>query len=382
MKKRLLSIFLVLCLLIPSVVTAAPTESSVYKAMIKMKTKYPEGKKWTNDNVYYWKGGIYTWGGGCLGFAFILSDAAFGKLKARKVPLTDYEGLQAGDILRINKDTHSVIILKAEEDEITIAEGNFNNAIHWGRVLSRKEVEKDTNYVLTRYPRISSLKAPTGVTARQAEGCSPVIRWNASAQATYYEVYRNDALIATVTGTSFTDRTAVSGEDYTYSVIAKAKSDAKVITSKKSKDAKVKQVFSYTDATGSYELCDGTAVFKAPADKAAEKLKIPDCVTADGVKYKVTGIENSACKGMKKLKTLTIGKNVSSIGANAFAGCTKLKSITVKTTALKKAGIGNNCFKNISKKATVKVPKKKLKQYSVWFTEIGKVPAKAKFKKN
>ncbi len=381
MTKRILSILLIICLLLPSVALAAPTESSAYKAMIKMKSKYPEGKKWTNDNVYHWKGGVYSWGAGCMGFAFALSDAAFGSLKARMVPLTEYDGLQVGDILRINNDTHSVILLKVDEDEVTIAEGNYNSSVHWGRTLSRQEVEEITDYVLTRYPQVTSLKAPTGLTARQAEGSNPVVKWNASDKAAYYDVYRNNIKIATVTKTAFTDNTAVPGEKYVYSVTAKAKSDAKIVSSKKSKDAEVKPVFSYADETGSYELCDGTAVFRAPANRNAQKLTIPASVTADDVQYKVIRIEDSACKGMKKLKSLTIGKNVSSIGKNAFAGCKKLKSITVKTTKLGKAGIGSNCFKNISKKATVKVPKKKLKQYSEWFVKTGKMPAKVKFSK-
>ena len=48
--------------------------------MIAKKADYPEGMPWTNDDTYAWKGGIYSSGGGCTGFAFMLSDACFGNI--------------------------------------------------------------------------------------------------------------------------------------------------------------------------------------------------------------------------------------------------------------------------------------------------------------
>jgi len=62
-----------------------PTEAEAYYAMMNMKPSYPEGMPWTNDNFYAWKGGVYSGGYGCAGFAFILSDAAFGDLPARRI---------------------------------------------------------------------------------------------------------------------------------------------------------------------------------------------------------------------------------------------------------------------------------------------------------
>ena len=56
-----------------------------------------------------------------------------------------------------------------------------------------------------------------------------------------------------------------------------------------------------------------------------------------------------------------IGKNVTSIGTNAFYGDKKLKTIKVTTKSLKK--VGKNAFKNIDAKATIKVPASKLKAY-------------------
>lgn len=125
-------------------------EKSVYENMVALKSKYPTGKKWNNDNYYKWRGGIYSGGYGCAGFAFMLSDAAFGNLKARKH--TDFDNIKVGDILRINNDTHSVIVLKISGNTYTIAEGNFNNGVYWGRTFSKSDIKKIGNFVLTRYP--------------------------------------------------------------------------------------------------------------------------------------------------------------------------------------------------------------------------------------
>lgn len=126
------------------------SEKTVYNKMIAMKEQYPEGMPWTNDNFYAWNGGIYTGGYGCMGFAFILSDAAFGTLPARKH--TDFSKIRVGDILRINYDTHSVIVLEVKSNSVIIAEGNYNSSIHWEREILLSEIEQSGEYVLTRYP--------------------------------------------------------------------------------------------------------------------------------------------------------------------------------------------------------------------------------------
>lgn len=131
--------------------TEAPTQQQAYDRIIAMKEKYPEGMRWTNDNYYEWKGGIFAGGYGCAGFAFLLSDAAFGDLPVRMTETFTYSQLKVGDILRINNDSHSVIILKISSTQVTIAEGNYNSSIHWGRTLSKEKVMQ-SDYVMTRYP--------------------------------------------------------------------------------------------------------------------------------------------------------------------------------------------------------------------------------------
>ena len=133
----------------------AYSDECLYEKMISKQNEYPEGMRWTNENFYAWKGGIFSGGYGCAGFAFILSDVCFGDIKAQQIqpcPNT----YKVGDVVRINDDTHFVIILKIEsstsESIITIAEGNFNSAIHWGRKFTLQDMSDLCNYVLRRNP--------------------------------------------------------------------------------------------------------------------------------------------------------------------------------------------------------------------------------------
>lgn len=126
-----------------------PSQSQVYKTIIEKKKTYPEGMQWTNDNYYAWKGGIYSAGYGCAAFAFMLSDIAFGTLPARTHE--NYDDIRAGDILRLYNDSHSVIVLEVSGDTVTLAEGNYNGEIHWGRTMTLEDIKENCTYVMTRY---------------------------------------------------------------------------------------------------------------------------------------------------------------------------------------------------------------------------------------
>jgi hypothetical protein len=97
------------------------------------------------------------------------------------------------------------------------------------------------------------------------------------------------------------------------------------------------------------------------AKKGIKSAVVPDTVKYQGKVFKVTGIGKNVFKGNKKLKKVIIGKNVKTIEANAFAGCSKLKTITFKGTAVKK--IGSKAFKGTGIDAKVTVPKKTFAKY-------------------
>ena len=116
--------------------------AKVRKRMLKLKKKYPEGTPWTDANVYVWdrilSPTIIMNACGCVAFACILSDAGFGKnKKAKQVDNPRASSIRVGDILRVDDNTHSVIVLKVGAHDFTIAEGNYNRSIHWGRKLPK-----------------------------------------------------------------------------------------------------------------------------------------------------------------------------------------------------------------------------------------------------
>jgi len=119
----------------------------------------------------------------------------------------------------------------------------------------------------------------------------------------------------------------------------------------------------YKAGKADYKITDVSAatVQVVSVDKKAASVVIPASVTIEGKAYAVTDIAAGAFKNCKKLKSVTIGKNVKSIGAKAFYKCSSLKKITIKSTSLKK--VGKAAFKGINAKAKIKVPAKKLKAY-------------------
>ena len=125
------------------------SESYIYKKLIAQKKKYPEGRKWTDSNSYKWNGWMFLSASGCAAFAFILSDAVFEATKA--YIHHDISRIRVGDVLRINNDTHSVIVLKRSVAGVTVAEGNYYGKIHWGRVIPISELHKTLTYVISRY---------------------------------------------------------------------------------------------------------------------------------------------------------------------------------------------------------------------------------------
>ena len=144
-----------------------PTYEEAYEAMIALKETYPEGMEWTNfkpygrdgelGSAYRWNGGkIFgaSSGVGCSAFAFILSDEAFENLPARAITKGsfEFEDVKVGDILRINNNSHSVIVLKKSAGGVIIAEANYNKSVHWGRAMSKSEVEA-ADHIITRYPK-------------------------------------------------------------------------------------------------------------------------------------------------------------------------------------------------------------------------------------
>lgn len=109
-----------------------------------------------------------------------------------------------------------------------------------------------------------------------------------------------------------------------------------------------------------YADSDNLTVIKG---KNAKKVVIPDYLKLNGKKYKVVFIGMESFKNMKKIRSLTIGKNVKWISAKAFTGCKRLEYINIKTKNLGDITVASDAFAGMAKNVKVKVPKKKYKSY-------------------
>ncbi len=98
------------------------------------------------------------------------------------------------------------------------------------------------------------------------------------------------------------------------------------------------------------DVKEKTAVCLGMAKDSA-KAKIPDTVQLDGEKYRVVGIADNAFANSAKLKTVTIGANVTSIEPKAFFKCKKLKKVVVQSSDIQE--IGADAFAKIYKDAEI-----------------------------
>lgn len=116
---------------------------------------------------------------------------------------------------------------------------------------------------------------------------------------------------------------------------------------------------------------DKTVSFTKLKNKKSKTLTIPAQITYKKVTYRVVAIEKNTMKNCKNLTKVSIGKNVSNIGDNAFYGCKKLKKIIFANKNAPK--ISKNAFGKISSKAVFAISKKCSKsQYKKYKKALGK----------
>lgn len=106
---------------------------------------------------------------------------------------------------------------------------------------------------------------------------------------------------------------------------------------------------------------NGTVSVVGVKNKKIAKATIPATIKINGYSFLVTEVGSKAFYNCKKIKSVTVGKNVKKIGSKAFYKAKKLKKVTIKSKKLKT--VGKNAWKGINKKAVIKVPKSKKKAY-------------------
>lgn len=122
-----------------------------------------------------------------------------------------------------------------------------------------------------------------------------------------------------------------------------------------------KVVYKVTKAATAKKAGTLAIVGLSKAGKKASSLSAPATVKINGYSYKVTSIGKNAFKGANA-KTITLGKNIKSIPAGAFANCKKLSTLKVKAKLTK---VAKKAFKGCKKTIKVKGASKKVTKANV-----------------
>ena len=315
-----------------------PNYDEAYDAMIALKDKYPEGMEWTNFKPYGRDGNLgsaYRWNGGkifgassgvgCSAFAFILSDEAFGNLPARAITKVKFEEVKVGDILRINSNSHSVIVLKKSAGGVIVAEANYNKSVHWGRAMSESEVEA-ADHIITRYPA-------GYVSSDDSEGEKEVQNGNAG----NLKWTLTNTGVLTISGNGVIpdyDADSAPWKKYSFNTVVINKG----VTSIGS------YAFNQCNDLLSIYIPDGV---KKIGESAFEKSGL----ISVSVPGSVEEIGNDAFHGCANLTSVTVSEGVKIIGNNAFRGCMSLTHIDFPKSI---TSVGDGAFMSCKEMTSVR----------------------------
>lgn len=126
----------------PADIADTTAAQDISAQVLAIETAIPEGTPWTNEaNSYTNATSWHLIGRGCQAFAMQMSDLIYGtNTTVTLLQQPQAASIQVGDVVRIG-GTHSVFVIAADAENITIAEGNYNSSVHYGRVLSRATLE-------------------------------------------------------------------------------------------------------------------------------------------------------------------------------------------------------------------------------------------------
>ena len=350
-----------------------PTYQEAYDAMTALMDEYPEGMPWTNfypygtaeDSIasaYTWKGGaIYGAKSavGCMAFAFILSDAAFGNLPARPIPNGQFtfEDVKVGDILRINGNSHSVIVLKKSAGGVIVAEANYNKSVHWGRSMSTAQV-KNADFIITRYPKGYVPSDELGEDQTVDNGAiSSSLDWSLT-QGGVLTISGNGAIPDYSQGDSLPwssseinvstihieDGVTSIGDFAFYNSTALSVYIPDSVTSIGQHAFNGSSLLSVT-IPGSVETI-GNSAFRNCAN-------LTSATVSEGVKF----IEDQAFRACTSLAYIDFPASIESVGTSAFTSCTEMVSVRFKSgNKNSKVALGDSLFMQCGNLMSVTLP--------------------------
>ena len=132
---------------------------------------------------------------------------------------------------------------------------------------------------------------------------------------------------------------------------------------------------------GRYQVINAkakTARLKEVINRKKPTLNVPDTVKINGVTCKVVEVGAKVMKGNPKLKKVVLGKNVTTIGKQAFMNCKKLANVQLKGKALKSIKAG--AFKKTSAKLKVSAKKMSKKEKAKLLKALKKAGCSKKVK--
>ncbi len=116
----------------------------------------------------------------------------------------------------------------------------------------------------------------------------------------------------------------------------------------------------------SYQVTgDGTATYNGPKSKSKTSYTVPATVKINGKTRKVTVFDTRSMKGCSKMKSLTVGKNVTRIVGKGLNGKKKLKKVTINSKMITKVDKG--ALKNLGRGAKIYLPKSMKSKYKKIF---------------
>ena len=355
---------------------AIPTPTEVYEAMTALKEQdgYREGTPWTNDEPYSDSKGYYHWKGGplgganisavgCVAFAFILSDAAFGSLPARMYAEGEftYEDIKIGDILRVSNDVHTVIVLEVTDAGVVVAEGNISTGdhigkVHWGRTISKEEVMGNTSHYITRYPE--GYISPDDPTANDIIGSGTLeggLTWSLTKAGTLTISGKGAMPDFSSTGdqpwndNSSKIRKVVIGDGVT-SIGSCAFWNCGVLSAEISPG--VTTIGNSAFRSSSVISVTIPSSVKTIGDSAFRECENLSSVT---VSEGVEKIDQNAFRACKSLTSIALPASIGEVGAAAFFQCQALKSATF-AAGNKQVKLGDNMFTQCYYLMSVKLP--------------------------